>query len=113
MDSVPIFSLSEKDVYEYLCELRRERAPSFLEAVAFSKGLLAADVDEVLGSARVAGASKSTSEMGTRKKAPLSLAQLAFLEHVTCSHTGQEAIFAVMCALWYTVALGGRIRSIA
>ena len=112
-DSVPIFPLSEKDVYEYLCELRREkaprsRAPSFLEAVAFSKGLLAADVDDVLGSARVSGASKSTSEVGTRKKVPLSLAQLAFLEHVTCSHTGQEALFAghvcfvVHCRLRWT-----------
>ena len=45
LDSVPIFPLSEKEVYEYLCELRREkapqsRAPAFLEAVAFSKGLL-------------------------------------------------------------------------
>ena len=96
-----------------MCELRKEkaprsRAPSFLEAVAFSKGLLAADVDEVLGSARVAGASKSTSEVGTRKKSPLSLAQLAFLEHVTCSHTGQEAVFAghvcfvVHCRLRWT-----------
>ena len=55
-----IFPVTEDIVYEYLCELRRmHAAPSkgkrFLEALGFAKGLLGADVDSVITSARVRG----------------------------------------------------------
>jgi len=56
-DEVAIFPITEELAYRYICELRKEGAPKtratrFLEAVGFCKGMLGADVSEVLSSAR-------------------------------------------------------------
>ena len=57
-DSCGIFPIDEPMAYDYLCDLRRNhsaasRRKRFLEAVGFSKGLIGANVDDVLDSSRV------------------------------------------------------------
>ena len=81
----PVFLLTKPEVYRYMCELRRTKAPPsraqrFLEALAFCKGMLGADVQDVLDSSRVSGASKREAMVGTRKKTPLTMGQPAALE---------------------------------
>ena len=94
-----VFPIDEQMAYDYLCELRyMKAAPSkgkrFLEAVGFSKGLLGAQVDEVLSSARVKGAASGSASMPPKKKHPFSVEQLLILERIAMFATGQDAIFA-------------------
>lgn len=94
-----LFPITELAAYEYLCDLRRNKAASskrtrFLQAVGFAKGLLGADVDAVLSSARVKGAAFNTAFTDVRKKEPLTVQQLIFLERLAMDHPGPEGIFA-------------------
>lgn len=98
-----IFPVTEDIVYEYLCELRRmHAAPSkgkrFLEALGFAKGLLGADVDSVITSARVRGVALGFVPVPSKKKDPFTVEQLMVLEPIATHGAGQEAIFAgYMC----------------
>lgn len=99
-DRIPgLFPITEQLAYEYLCELRRTKAAAskrsrFLEAVGFSKGLLGADVDAVLESARGRGVAFGTLFPVTRKKNPLTVQQLVYLERLAMDHPGPEGVFA-------------------
>ena len=60
--------LDEQTVYDYVVHHRRtkaprSRAPRFLEALGFRKGVLGADVQVILDSSRVRGAGKGTSDV--------------------------------------------------
>lgn len=97
--TVGIFPISEIAAYEYLCELRNlHAAPSkgkrFVEAVGFAKGLLNADVSEVLNSARIKGVAQGFEKAPTRKKCPLTAEHLVYLERLATFGEGQDAIFA-------------------
>jgi hypothetical protein len=98
-----IFPVTEETVYEYLCELRRmHAAPSkgkrFLESLGFAKGLLGAEVDSVITSARVRGVALGFVPVPSKKKDPFSVEQVMVLERIATHGSGQEAIFAgYMC----------------
>ena len=94
-----IFPITEEMAYDYLCDLRATKAaPSkgtrFLEALGFSKGLIGADVDSILKSARVKGVAYGQSHKATRKKSPLTVQQVVLLERLATFGNGQEAVFA-------------------
>ena len=94
-----IFPVTEPMAYEYICDLRRMRAaPSkgkrFIEALGFAKGLLGADVDKAISSARVKGAAAGFQFENVKKKSPLTVEQVLVLERLTMFGHGQEAIFA-------------------
>ena len=93
----PIFPISEVQAYAYVRELRehnapRTRATRFLEAVSFAHHLLGADVGNTLKSSRVKGAA-TVPLVVPKKKTPLTIPQVRFLEHVAISGTGPEAVF--------------------
>ncbi|CAE7479018.1 unnamed protein product [Symbiodinium sp. CCMP2592] len=103
-----IFPMSEKEAYSYLCQLRREGAPrsravKFVEAVGFAKGMIGSDVDAVLTSPRVKGAcSPVVPNPPVRKKAPLLLREIVFIEKLAVSADpfSQDAIIAgYVCVL--------------
>eukprot|EP00435_Cladocopium_sp_Y103_P008882 s3084_g2.t1 len=109
---VSIFPISEDMAYRYVCDLRKEGAPKsratrFLEAVGFCKGMLGADVDEVLASSRVKGACiNRLNTLEPRKKDPLTVEQISFLEYLACHRTDHLGIFCgYLCFLVY-----GRLR---
>lgn len=109
---VSIFPISEELAYNYVCELRREGAPKsratrFLESLGFCKGMLGAEVDEVLGSSRVKGACiNRATTLEPRKKDPFSVGQVSILEHLACTRSDQVGIFCgYLCFLIY-----GRLR---
>ena len=111
-DEVSIFPITEDLAYRCSCDLRKEGAPCsrasrFLEAVAFCKGMLGADVDVVLHSARVKGACyNSRNQLEPRKKDPFTREQVEFLECLACSREDQVGILAgYLCFLIY-----GRLR---
>ena len=94
-----IFPISEDMAYEYLCDLRRNHAAAsrrkrFLEAVGFAKGLIGADVDEVLSSSRVKGVAHGGIITERRKKIPFTVRQVDVLERLAVFSSGQVAIFA-------------------
>ena len=94
-----IFPVTEMLAYEYLCDLRRMGAAAskgkrFLESLGFAKGLLGADVDKVLASARVKGAASATTAEPVKKKSPFTVEQVLVLERLAMFGHGQEAIFA-------------------
>ena len=94
-----IFPVTEPMAYEYICDLRRMRAaPSkgkrFIEALGFAKGLLGADVDKAISSARVKGAAAGFQFESVKKKSPLTVEQVLVLERLTMFGHGQDAIFA-------------------
>ena len=94
-----IFPVTEPMPYEYICDLRRMRAaPSkgkrFIEALGFAKGLLGADVDKAISSARVKGAAAGFQFESVKKKSPLTVEQVLVLERLTMFGHGQDAIFA-------------------
>ena len=94
-----IFPITEEMAYDYLCDLRvTKAAPSrgtrFLEALGFSKGLIGADVDSILKSARVKGVAYGQAHKATRKKSPLTVQQVVLLERLATFGNGQEAVFA-------------------
>ena len=96
--SAGIFPLDEKTVYDYVVHFRRSkaprsRAPRFLEALGFSKGVLGADVQAILDSSRIRGAAEGTSEVVVQKAPPLTCAQLKFLEWFAVNHGGQQGVF--------------------
>ena len=96
--STGIFPLDEKTVYDYVVHLRRSkaprsRAPRFLEALGFAKGVLGADVQAILDSSRVKGAAEGTSQVVVQKAPPLTCAQLKFLEWFAANRGGQEGVF--------------------
>ena len=98
-ESGGVFPISEELAYDYLCDLRRlHSAPSkgkrFLEAVGFAKGMLSADVSEVLSSARVRGVASGVDPAPPRKKCPFTVEQLIQLERLAFYGQGQESIFA-------------------
>ncbi|CAE7304283.1 unnamed protein product [Symbiodinium sp. CCMP2592] len=95
---VGLFPLDEKLAYDYVAHLRRckaprTRAPRFLEALGFAKGLLGANVQAILDSARVRGAAEGTAEVEVKKAPPLKCHQLKFLEWFAATQSGQEAVF--------------------
>ena len=111
-EEVSIFPISEDLAYRYICELRKEGAPRsratrFLEAVGFCKGMLGADVDAVLVSARVRGACiNRIADLEPRKKDALTVEQVAYLELLASTRNDQVGIFAgYMCFLIF-----GRLR---
>ena len=63
-----VFRLDEPTVYNYVAHLRstkapRTRAPRFLEALGFAKGVLGAEVQNILDSARIRGAAEGSAEV--------------------------------------------------
>ena len=103
-----IFPVTEDIVYEYLCELRRmHAAPSkgkrFLEALGFAKGLLGADVDSVITSARVRGVALGFVPVPSKKKDPFTVEQLMVLEPIATHGAGQEAIFCRLHVFYHTL----------
>ena len=93
-----IFPLDEPTVYNYVAHLRstkapRTRAPRFLEALGFAKGVLGAEVQNILESARIRGAAEGSAEVSVRKAPPLTGAQVKFLEWFAANAEGQEAVF--------------------
>eukprot|EP00435_Cladocopium_sp_Y103_P001622 s4577_g1.t1 len=94
-----IFPISEEMAYEYLCELRANKAaPSkgrrFVESLGFAKGLIGAKVNAVLESSRVRGAADGSGSRPVKKESPLTVDQLLILERITIFGQGQDAIFA-------------------
>ena len=91
---VSIFLITEYLAYRYICELRRggaprSRATRFLESVGFCKAMLVAEVKEVLASARVERACISRwPGLEPRKKDPLTMEQVAFLELLASTKNG-------------------------
>ena len=100
-----VFPISEEWAYRYLCDPKRNNAAAskrkrFLEALGFSKGLLGADVEDVLQSARVSGVAHGGFVERTRKKNPLTTDQLITLENTATFSSGPSSIFAgYMCFL--------------
>ena len=93
-----IFPLDEPTVYNYVAHLRstkapRTRAPRFLEALGFAKGVLGAEVQNILDSARIRGAAEGSAEVTVKKAPPLTGAQVKFLEWFAATAEGQEAVF--------------------
>lgn len=93
----PIFPMSELQAYTYVQELRehnapRTRASRFLEAVSFAHHMLGADVGDTLRSPRVKGAA-TVSMVIPKKKTPLTIPQVRFLENVAMDGDGPETIF--------------------
>ena len=99
VDTSGVFPISEVMAYDYLCDLRlRRSAPSkgkrFVEALGFAKESLA-QMWTRFSSLRVATGGESSMP---KKKIPLTVQQLAFLEQLAMSGQGQESIFAgYMC----------------
>ena len=98
-DSCGVFPISEELAYRYLCDLRRNNAAAskrkrFLEAVGFSEGLLGADVDEVLQSARISGVAHGGFVEKRGKKQPFTTEQVITLENMATFSSGPVAIFA-------------------
>ena len=111
-EEVPIFPISEELAYQYVCELRKEGAPKsratrFLEALGFCKGMLGADVDEVLNSSRVRGACiNRAAALEPKKKNPFSVEQVSLFEYLACSRTDQVGVFCgYLCFIIF-----GRLR---
>jgi len=70
----------------------------FLESLGFAKGLLGAEVDSVITSARVRGVALGFVPVPSMKKDPFSVEQVMVLERIATHGSGQEAIFAgYMC----------------
>ena len=93
-----IFPVSEEEAYRYVVELRqlgapRTRASRFLEALAFSRYMIGADVGTSLQSSRVKGAVVVPVVVPT-KKVPFTLLQVAAMENIAIHGNGQEAIYA-------------------
>ena len=106
-DSANIFPIQEQEVYDYICDLRTEGAPvtrarRLFEAVAFAKGLLGADVDDILKSPRIQGAVKSfTRGLVPRKKLPLPVHVVAAMEGLVVHGDSQTAILVGYFCFWY------------
>ena len=93
-----IFPITEHEAYMYVTELRehnapRTRATRFLEAVSFAFHMLGADVGDTIRSPRVRGAS-TVPLVIPKKKIPLTVSQVCFLEQLAVDGPGQESIFA-------------------
>ena len=93
-----IFPITEHEAYMYVTELREHNAPRtkatrFLEAVSFAFHVLGADVGDTIRSPRVKGAS-TVPLVIPKKKIPLTVAQVCFLEHLAMEGSAQESVFA-------------------
>ena len=96
-EAEPLFPMTELQAYTYVKELRelnaaRTKAVRFIEAVSFAQHVIGADVGNTPRSARVRGAA-TVPVVIPKKKTPLTVAQVRFLENVALESTGQEAIF--------------------
>ncbi|CAJ1388492.1 unnamed protein product [Effrenium voratum] len=107
-----LFPVKEVVVYEYLCFLRDTRSPPtkaerFVQALAFCKGTLQADVDNVLASSRIKGATiPIQGHRVVRKKRPLTVAQVADLERRASTDESATGVFCgYLCFLVH-----GRLR---
>ena len=107
-----LFPVKEVVVYEYLCFLRDTRSPPtkaerFVQALAFCKGTLQADVDNVLASSRIKGATiPIEGHRVVRKKRPLTVAQVADLERRASTDESATGVFCgYLCFLVH-----GRLR---
>ena len=107
-----LFPVKEVVVYEYLCFLRDTRSPPtkaerFVQALAFCKGTLQADVDNVLASSRIKGATiPIKGHRVVRKKRPLTVAQVADLERRASTDESATGVFCgYLCFLVH-----GRLR---
>ena len=116
-DIEPVFPMSEGSVYAYLSHLRREGAPRsrlgrMLEAIGFSKTLIGADVDEILRSPRIRGACARSEPVPVRKKSPLSVEEVVFLEKLAADPLGDAdciiagfVCFVLHCRLRWSDAM--------
>ena len=96
-----LFPTDEGIAYEYICHLRDERAPAtkaqrFLQALAFSGGLLGVNMKETLGSRRLHGGALPVEGCrSVRKKDPFTVQQLVTLERAAAStEPTADSIFA-------------------
>ena len=108
--------MSESSVYAYLSHLRREGAPRsrlgrLLEAIGFSKTLVG-DVDEILRSPRVRGACAKSEPVPIRKKSPLEVEEVVFLEKLAADPLGSNdcivagfVCFVLHCRLRWSDAM--------
>ena len=79
--------------------MRQERSQvGFLEAVAFAFHMLGAEVDGTMSSPRVKGA-VVVPVVIPKKKEPLTVKQIAFLENLAIDDSGQLGIFAGYCCM--------------
>ena len=95
-----ILPIAEEQAYAYVRELRELNAPRtkpgrFLEAVAFAFHMLGAEVDGTMSSPRVKGA-VVVPVVIPKKKEPLTVKQIAFLENLAIDDSGQLGIFRVL-----------------
>eukprot|EP00435_Cladocopium_sp_Y103_P072411 s444_g40.t1 len=111
-EEVSIFPVTEEMAYKYVCELRKEGAPKsratrFLESLGFCKGMLGADVEDAITSARVRGACvNKLATLEPRKKDPFTVEQVKYLEFLAYSCSDHVGIFAgYLCFLIF-----GRLR---
>ena len=101
--SATILPIAEEQAYAYVRELRELNAPRtkpgrFLEAVAFAFHMLGAEVDGTMSSPRVKGA-VVVPVVIPKKKEPLTVKQIAFLENLAIDDSGQLGIFAGYCCM--------------
>ena len=108
-----ILPIAEEQAYAYVRELRELNAPRtkpgrFLEAVAFAFHMLGAEVDGTMSSPRVKGA-VVVPVVIPKKKEPLTVRQIAFLENLAMDDSGQLGIFAGYCCMvLHMVEMDGR-----
>eukprot|EP00435_Cladocopium_sp_Y103_P050946 s207_g15.t1 len=93
-----ILPIAEAEAYAYIRELRELNAPRtkpsrFVEAMAFAFHMLGADVDNAMYPPRVRGA-VATPLVIPKKKTPLTVEQISFLETLCMEDSGQVGIFA-------------------
>ena len=96
-DDAKIFPVTEDQAYRYVLELRQLNAPRtkpirFLESLTFAHHMLGADVGHCLHSPRLRGA-VITPMVPPKKKVPLETWQVAAMENIAMTGSGQEAIF--------------------
>ena len=98
-----IFPILEDQAYPYVRELRELNAPRtkpgrFVEFMTFAHHMLGADVDNSMYSPRVKGAVVVPLVLPS-KKTPLTVEQIAFLEHLALDESGQLGNFAGYCCM--------------
>ena len=85
----------------------------FIEAVGFAKGLLGADVSDILSSARVKGVSISSDPSPPRKKYPFTVDQLVQLERLHFMDMVKKQSLQVTFASQFMQGCGGQMHNTA
>ena len=101
--SATLLPISEEQAYAYVKELRELNAPRtkpgrFLESIAFAYHMLGAEVDGAMNSPRIKGA-VVVPVVIPKKKEPITVKQMAFLENLAIDDSGQLGIFAGYCCM--------------